>query len=53
MRINKPIAATIIGALSTIPYEILTRALKLLGYAKYTVYELSSLRITLNSLTKY
>jgi len=48
MRINKPIAATIIGALSTIPYEILTRALKLLGYAKYTVYELSSLMITLN-----
>ena len=48
MTINKSMVACLIGALSTIPYEILTIMLKLLGYAKYSVYELSSLMITIN-----
>lgn len=48
MKVDQPITASIIGSLSTIPYEILTRVLKSLGYAKYSVYELASLMITLN-----
>ena len=48
MKIDKPTASLILGALSTIPYEMLTTVLKLMGYAKYSVYELSSLMITLN-----
>lgn len=42
----------IIGALAAIPYEILTSVLKLMGYAKYSVFELSSLMITLNRPTR-
>ncbi|HEY8345051.1 MAG TPA: hypothetical protein VIL66_07665 [Bacillota bacterium] len=52
MRIEQPMAVAIIGALSTIPYEMLSSVLKLLGYAKYSVYELSSLMITLNRPNK-
>ncbi|HHT05940.1 MAG TPA: hypothetical protein GXZ97_06695 [Hydrogenispora sp.] len=48
MKIDKTTTSIIVGALSTIPYEILTTVLKLLGYARYSVYELSSLMITLN-----
>lgn len=48
MKIDKLMAVSIIGALSTIPYEMLTRVLKLVGYAEYSVYELSSLMVTLN-----
>ena len=48
MKIDKPTTALLFGVLSTITYEILTKVLKLLGYAKYSVFELSSLMITLN-----
>ncbi len=48
MKFDKFTAVTIIGALSTIPYELFGRALVSLGYAKYSVYELSSLMVTLN-----
>lgn len=47
MKVDQPMAVSVIGALTTIPYELFTRALKLLGYAEYSVYELSSLMITL------
>ncbi|NLW56133.1 MAG: hypothetical protein GX050_05885 [Firmicutes bacterium] len=48
MKIDKPTTASLIGAFSTIPYEILTRVFKLLGHGKYSIYELTSLVITLN-----
>lgn len=48
MNIDKSTSSIIIGALSTIPYEMITRVLKALGYTRYSVYELSSLMITLN-----
>ena len=48
MDYNKPSVAALIGALSTIPFELITRLLVVLGIAKYTVYELNSLMITVN-----
>ena len=48
MKYDKPSLALLIGALSTIPYEIFTRVLVALGFAKYSVYQLNSFMITLN-----
>ncbi|NLM36503.1 MAG: hypothetical protein GX202_00055 [Firmicutes bacterium] len=48
MKTNKLTSSLIIGALATIPYELLTTLFKLTGYTRYSVYELSSLMITLN-----
>lgn len=46
MDYDKPLIAALIGALSTIPAEIITRALVLIDIAKYSVYQLDSLLIT-------
>jgi hypothetical protein len=43
---DKPLIAALLGALSTIPCEILTRALVFFGIGKYSVYQLDSLLIT-------
>lgn len=43
--------ATLIGVLAAIPYEIFTRLLVSLGIGKYSVYQLSSLIVTLNRPT--
>lgn len=48
LKYNKPLLAALIGILSTIPYELLTRTLISLGIGKYSVYQLSSLMVTLN-----
>lgn len=48
MKYDKPTLALLIGALATIPYEIFTRVLVTLGFAKYSVYQLNSFMITLN-----
>lgn len=51
MKYDKPLIAVLIGALSTITGEILTRALVFLGIGKYSVYQLDSLLITFNRPT--
>jgi hypothetical protein len=48
---NKPLTAIMIGVLSTIPFEIILRIAKYLGYAKYSLYQLDSLVITGNRPT--
>lgn len=48
MKSDQSLLAIIIGAISTIPDEILTRILVLSGMGKYSVYELASLITTLN-----
>lgn len=48
MKYDKPLLAAIIGAASTIPYEIITRILVYSKIAKYSVFELNSLMITLS-----
>ena len=48
MKYDKPTLAMLIGALSTIPYEIFTRVLVTLGFAKYSVFQLNSFMITLD-----
>jgi hypothetical protein len=45
---KKLIEAGIVGALSTIPGEIITRILVLSGIGKYDVYQLNSLVTTIN-----
>lgn len=48
MKYNKPLIAVILGFLSTIPYEIFTQLIIYFGIGKYSVYQLTSLMITLN-----
>jgi len=48
MKYDKPTLAMLMGALSTIPYEIITRVLVTFGFAKYSVYQLTSFMITLD-----
>lgn len=48
MKSDQSLLAVLIGAVSTIPDEILTRILVLSGIGKYSVYELASLITTLN-----
>jgi hypothetical protein len=45
---DKLLATALLGALSTIPAEIISRSLLYLGIGKYCVYQLASLFITLN-----
>lgn len=52
MKYDKPLVAGVIGAASTITGEVVTRALILFGFGKYSVYQLISLTITLNRPTK-
>lgn len=51
MNYDKPLIALLLGAVATIPYEIFTRIMVSLGFGKYTVYQLSSLIVTLNRPT--
>ena len=48
MNYNKPLAAVLIGILSTIPYEIFTRLFLLFGIGKYSAYQLTSMIVTLD-----
>jgi hypothetical protein len=48
LKYDKPLFAAFLGILSTIPYELLTRMFISLGFGKYSVYQLSSLMVTLN-----
>lgn len=48
MRYDKPLTAIMIGAVSTLTGEIITRALVALGIGKYSVFQLFSLIVTLN-----
>lgn len=50
---NKPMVAALIGALSTVPAEILTRVLVSMGIGKFSVYQLDSLLITFNRPTSF
>jgi hypothetical protein len=47
MEYNKPLIAALLGSISTVPYELFTRLLISLGIGKYSVYQLTSLIITL------
>lgn len=51
MNYDRPLIALLLGVVATIPYEIFTRIMVSLGFAKYTVYQLSSLMVTLNRPT--
>lgn len=51
MKYDKPVIVALIGALSAVPYEVFTRLLLFFGIGKYSVYQLSSLMITLNRPT--
>lgn len=51
MDYDKPLNALFLGVIATIPYEIFTRVMVSLGFGKYTVYQLSSLTVTLNRPT--
>lgn len=51
MKYDKTMVAGIIGAISTIPYEIVTRLAVYFGIGKYSVYNLSSLIVTINRPT--
>lgn len=48
LKYDKPLIAALIGVLATLPYEIITRVLVFIGIGKYSVYQLTSLVITLN-----
>ncbi len=48
MKYDKPLVVMLIGAVSTIPFEIITRVLVYFGIAKYSVFELNSLMVTLS-----
>ncbi len=48
MTYEKPMVAVLLGGLSTIAYEIFTRIALLLGFGKYSLYQLDSLIITMN-----
>lgn len=48
LNVKKAILSGFIGALSTIPSEIITRILVMLGIGKYDVYQLNSLVTTIN-----
>ncbi|KGP76887.1 hypothetical protein JT05_02015 [Desulfosporosinus sp. Tol-M] len=51
MKEDKLLIAGVIGALSTIPAEIVTRILLIFGIGKYTIYQLDSLIFTINRPT--
>lgn len=51
MEYNKPLIAALMGSLSTIPYELITRLFLAWGIGKYSAYQLTSLVITLNRPT--
>ena len=48
MKSDRTLIAVLSGCLSTLAYEILTRIFMLLGYGKYSLYQLDSLIVTSN-----
>jgi hypothetical protein len=46
---DKLLIAAIIGALSTIPSEIVTQGLVLMGLGKNSIYSISSILITIHN----
>jgi H+/Cl- antiporter ClcA len=48
LQYDKPLIAAAMGALSTIPAEIISRILLFSGIGKYSIYQLDSLLITFN-----
>lgn len=48
MKDDKLLIAGVIGALSTIPSEIVTQALVFFGIGKHSIYSISSMIITIN-----
>jgi hypothetical protein len=48
MKDDKLLISGLLGAISTIPSEIISLILKYLGFGKYSIYQLASLFITLN-----
>lgn len=48
MKSDRILTAIFLGCLSTIAYEILTRIFVLLGYGKYSLYQLDSMIVTIN-----
>ena len=47
MKLDKPLAAAVIGILSAILYEIFLRLMLLLDLGKYSLYELDSFIVTI------
>lgn len=45
---DKVLMSLLFGAVSTIPFELVTRISLFLGYSKYTLYQLDSLTVTAN-----
>lgn len=43
MKYNKPLIAVLIGAVSTIPYEIFMLIIKFVGLTKHSIFEFSSM----------
>ncbi|VBB09043.1 Hypothetical protein LUCI_4329 [Lucifera butyrica] len=52
MKHNKPLTAGILGAVSTITGEVVTKFLTWLGFGKYSIYQLISMTVTLNRPTE-
>jgi len=52
LKYDRPLVAALIGALSTIPAEIISQVFVFLGVGKYSVYQLDSLLITFNRPTE-
>lgn len=48
MTYDKPMVAILLGAISTLTYELFTRIAILFDYGKYSLYELDSLMVTAN-----
>lgn len=51
MKYDRPLLVLALGILASIPYELFTRIMLSFGIGKYSVYQLSSLIITLNRPT--
>lgn len=48
LKYDKSLVAAVIGILSTVPYQLLTWVLVSYGIGKYSVYQLTSLIVTIN-----
>lgn len=52
LKCDKPLIASVLGALSTIAGEFVTQSLLWMGFGKYSIYQLISMTITLNRPTE-
>ena len=50
LKSDRTLIAVLLGCISTLAYEILTRIFMLLGYGKYSLYQLDSLIVTTNRI---